>query len=475
MKFRTPFSQVRLTLLCVAALLLVSCGNRFELKRANDDYQQALAANDVVGQRLALLALTRADDGVSEYWIALAQIELQLGLYGDAYAHFSRAHELDRTAIGPLSMMTELAVINGRVDMAEDHLKKLTVIAPNDRAVSVARGFTALRQGNFAKAQENVDVLLKNGPRDTVANILQARLFTAQRKFPEAIAFLNGKLGQGGDDGALLRSISAIQRYLGNWTEAAQADVKLWQASPASAPLATRTVGDALQANNIVLANEVTQRFLKEAKSLEEANSVLSAWVDLGPSSEEASLPGAASLPEHSKIALANYFNRIGRPDRALSLLGKAPRPVNDRANTNFNAVFAEALMMKGQMPAARQLLDRILASEPDHIVALSARARLLSKLGDHRAATADAQRLVTSYNTVADHRVLLAQIYRANRDGRWAERTLWDGYRDLPGNETLYRQLQQALAARGDRDGLARIKRSHDEERYSRLMKELA
>ena len=475
MKIRTLFSAWKLKSLCVAVLMLSACGNQRELRQANDAYQQALALNDIGGQYRALLALTKADDGVSEYWLELARLDLQLGSYGDAYAHFSRAHELDRTAVAPLSMMTELAVINGRVDLAEDHLEKLTVIAPNDRAVSVARGFTALRQGNFQKAQENVDVLLAQGSRDSVANVLQARILVAQKKFPEAIDFLNGKLVLSADDRALLRSLGAIHRYLGNWEEAAAADLKTWRLSPGSATVARQVVSDALRAKNYPLANDVTKRVITGAKAQDEADGVLSAWAEFAPDAPITSVADGATMPDHSKVAFAHYLNRVGRPDQALVILGGKARPLNDRANGDFNAVFAEALFLKGQTQPARQLLDRILSEEPDDIVALSARARLLSKTGDHRAATIDAQRLVASYDTIADYRVLLAQIYTANRDTRAAERTLWDGYRDLAGNETLYNAVRRILTARGDNDGLARLKQEYDEERFSRLMKELA
>ncbi|MEP7316321.1 MAG: tetratricopeptide repeat protein [Sphingomicrobium sp.] len=475
MKIRPLFSAWRLTSLCAAALLVSACGNRLEIRRANDAYQQALALNDVGGQYRALLALTKADDGVSEYWLELARLDLELGAYGDAYAHFSRAHELDRTSVAPLSMMTELAVINGRVDLAEDHLEKLTVIAPNDRAVSVARGFTALRQGNFERAQENVDVLLAKSQRDSVANVLQSRIFVAQKKFPEAIDFLNRKLVLSADDRAMIRSLGAIHRYLGNWDKAAATDLKLWRLSPSNVSLAQQVVSDALHAKNQALASTVTNRVMVGAKDRDEVGALLSAWADLSPRPYSLSEAESTKLPAHSKLAFAHYLNRVGRPDQALIVLGGRARPLGDRANVDFNAVFAEALFLNGQVPPARQILDRILSDEPDDAIALSARARLFSRIGEHRGATIDAQRLVASYGTIATYRVLLAQIYKANRDSRGAERTLWDGYRDLPGDETLYEQVRRILAVRGDKDGLVRLKEDFDEERFSRLMKELA
>ena len=461
--------------LCAAALLVSACGNRIEMRRANDAYQQALAQNDVGGQYRALLALTQANDGVSEYWLELARLDLQLGAYGDAYAHFSRAHELDRTAVVPLSMMTELAVINGRADLAEDHLQNLIVIAPNDRAVSVARGFTALRQGNYDQAQQNVAVLLAQSDRDSVANVLQTRILVTQKKYPEAIDFLNRKLAVSAEDRALLRSLAAIHRFLGNWGKAAAIDLRLWRLSPANVSLAQQVVSDALHAKDFALASQVTERVMVGAKTSEEVDGVLSTWADFAPRAAPPSVADQAKLPEHSKLAFAHYLNRVGRPEQALAILGGKPRSLDVRANADFNAVFAESLFITGQLQPARQILDRILREEPDDAVALSVRARLLSRIGEHRGATIDAERIVASYDTVASYRVLLAQIYKANRDSRAAERALWDGYRDLPTDETLYEEVRRLLAARRDEDGLTRLKDDFNGERYSRLVKELA
>lgn len=475
MKIKPLFSAWGPKSLCAAALLISACGNQQEVRRADAAYQQALALNDLGGQRRALLALTKADDSVSEYWMQLAQVDLAIGAYGDAYAHLSRAHELDQTAVAPLSMMTELTVINGRLDLAEDHLKQLVVVAPNDRAVAVARGFVALRQGNYEKAQENVDILLTQSPRDSIANVLQTRILVAQKKFSEAIDVLNRKLALSTNDSALLRSLGAIHRYLGNWELAAATDLRLWRLRPSDANLARQVVTDALLAKNISLASDVTQKIMKSAKAGVEVDGILSAWAVLAPGADSLSATVDASMPEHSKIAFAHYLNRVGRADQAVAVLGGSGRPLNDRANVDFNAVFAESLFYRGQARPARQMLDRILGDEPDDAVALSARARLLSRSGDHRAATIDAQRLVTSYGKVPDYRVLLAEIYRASRDTRGAERTLWDGYRDLPGDETLYKELRRVLMARGDRDALSRFEIDYNEEKYSRLMKELA
>lgn len=477
MTIRTLFSAWGSISLAAAALSLTACGTEQDVRRADNAYQQALAVNDLVGQRRALLALVTADEDVSDYWIRLAKVELELGAYSEAYQHFSRAHELDRTAVYPLSMMTELSVINGRLDFAEDHLKELLVIAPADRAVAVARGFRALRESNYERAQANATVLLAQSPGDSIANVLQTRILVAQKRIPEAIELLNRQLALRENDRAMLRSMGAIQRYNGDWAKAAVADFGLWKLAPRDVLLAHRVVTDALRAGDRFLAKQVTRPALANAKSFDDADGVLSAWSEFGggPGALVAGPTMPLNAPDHTRVAFAHYLNLIGHSDDALAVLRPKVRPLDDRGNVAFNAVIGETLFLKGQVAPARQILDRVLGEEPDDAIALSARARLLSRAGGHRQATIDAQRLVASYPTIASYRVLLATIYRANDDKRSAERTLWDGYRDLPANETLYKEVRRVLMARGDREGLSRLENDFKEERFSQLMKELA
>ena len=461
--------------LCVAALLLSACGTQWKVKRADNAYQQAVAANDLIGQRNALLQLTNADEDVSDYWIKLAQVELQLGSYAGAYQHFSRAHELDRTDVGSLSMMTELAVINGRLDLADEHLKELLVIAPNDRAVAVARGFGALREGNFDTAESNAEILLTQSSNDSIGNVLQTRILVTQKKIPEAITLLNQKLMAKGDDRAMLRSLAAIHRYLGEWQKAAPIDLKLWKLSPKDPKTSSQAITDALQTGDHAAALAVTRRVLVETRDKDELDNILSTWASLAPGDASLAAALTANAPDLTRIAFAHYLNRIGRPNQALTLLGRKTRTLGDRANVPFNAVFAEALEARGQVQPARQMLDRILAQEGDNEVALAARARLLSAIGDHRRATIDAQRLVTSYATNPDYRLLLSKVYRASHDDRSAERTLWDGFRDLPVAESLYNAVRHVLMSRNDAEGVSRLDGGYQDDRFAELLKELA
>lgn len=461
--------------MCFAALFLSGCGNKWEARQAEAAYQQALASNDIVAQRDALIKLTRADEDVSEYWLQLAKIELDLGSYGNAYQYFVRARELDRTNVAALSIMTELAVINGRLDLAEDHLKELLVLAPEDRAVAVARGFGALRNGDFAGAQANADLLLKQNPQDSIGNILQTRILVSQKKLPEATALLEQKLLVNREDRAMLRSLAALHRYDGRWMKAAAIDFRLWRLNPLDTKSASMAVSDALQGGNIPAALEITQQIMKSARTREFFDSVFSNWAGFSPSTVVplSSLPSNA--PDAMRVSYAHYLTKVGKPQEALQIIGNRTRDVNTRANFPFNAVLGEALGAIGDIEAALRILDPLLALEPDNETALAARARIRLEKGDLRGATIDAERLVASYAANPDYRILLSEVYAASGDGRGAERVLWDGHRDLPNATILYESVRERLLKRGNTQESEQLRRGFEDEKFSQLLKDLA
>ena len=69
-----------------AVTLLAGCDSRQDRARAiYDQFQAAQANGDLRGARKALQALVAIDDSVSDYWVQLGKIELQLADFGAAY------------------------------------------------------------------------------------------------------------------------------------------------------------------------------------------------------------------------------------------------------------------------------------------------------------------------------------------------------------------------------------------------------
>jgi tetratricopeptide (TPR) repeat protein len=477
MTIKTLISTARAIPLAIGVLMLAACDTKQGAQQADNAYQQALAIDDLAAQRVALLALVRAREDVSDYWIRLGQVELELGEYRDAYEHFSRAHELDRTAVLPLSMMTELAVVNGRLDFAEDHLKELAVIAPTDRAVLVARGFEALRNADYVAAQANVASLLAQSPSDSIANVLQARILVAQKRIAEAVQGHSEQRLRSPSDRAMLQSLGALHHYIGDWKKAAAVNSRAWELSQNKSNLALRAVSDALRANEVPFARALSGRVLEASRTPEEAEALLSIWarhaLDAGSGNEPPSLPLRATSP--IKVEFAHYLNRMGRPERALAMLGMDASSLGEAQDAHSKAVIAESLFLLGRHETAERLVDEALRIEPDQQVGLATRARLRSLAGDHVQAIADGQRLVASYGKSVENRLLLVDLYRKSGDLRGADRALWDGYRDFPADELLYKEVRRGLVSRGDKVGLEQLDRNFEAERYSELVRELA
>ena len=125
------------------SLALTGCNSSESRARAAfSDYQAAMAAGDLKTARSALLKLVAAQDDNPDYWNELGKVQLKLAAYPDAYYAFTRAHELDRTNADVLGTMTQLALLSGNMDMAEEHAKNLELLKTPSKAKIAA----AIRQ-----------------------------------------------------------------------------------------------------------------------------------------------------------------------------------------------------------------------------------------------------------------------------------------------------------------------------------------
>src|SRR3982751_3362389 len=121
MKVRSPFFAACCTAATGLALLLAGCHSSERRARAGyDEYQAAVAAGDLTNARIALLKVVAAEDDVPAYWEELGKLQIELGSFSDAYYACTRAHELDRTNAQVLANLTQLALMSGNVEQAED-------------------------------------------------------------------------------------------------------------------------------------------------------------------------------------------------------------------------------------------------------------------------------------------------------------------------------------------------------------------
>src|ERR671918_701606 len=210
MKDRSPFFAA----CCFAATLslaLAGCdSSESRAREAFNAYRAASAAGDIGAARVALLQLVAAEDGNPSYWEELGKVQIQLGAFADAYYAFTRAHELDRSNAQVLSNLTQLSLLSGSIDIAEDHAHKLELLVPDHPAVKLTYGYVALRRQNLDEAERQSDQLLQAFPLESSAKLLKARILVARGQHDEAIELLKAQIRAAPDDSGSWKALKAM-------------------------------------------------------------------------------------------------------------------------------------------------------------------------------------------------------------------------------------------------------------------------
>lgn len=447
MKVRGPFFAACCIAATALSLALSGCSSREEQAQAAlGEYQTAAAAGDLIATRIALLKLVGAQDDNPDYWEQLGKVQVQLGSFRDAYYAFSRAHELDRGNTEALSNLTQLALMSGDVDAAEDHAEKLALLEPDHPVIKLARGYAALKHSNFDEADKQIDPLLQAFPRDPSANLLKARVLLGRGKRDEAVRVLEAQTSGKPDDVGSWKALMALHERNRNWTGVQLAASRVASLKPEETKPALAAIDAAFRRNDIATALRGSERFLRPDAPPNGVGDVLTIWAERwkAPAAvTEARKRSKAAGPSHA-LAYATYFNMAGSPDDAAAMLGGGrPQLPLSPANMSTNSLIAETLTLRGQYREAKQLFDAVLTKEPDHVHALRGRINLEIRMGAAKAAITDAQRLVSVSPRSARDRLLLARAYTAAGEKRQVDRTLWDAFHEIPADFLLYETLR--------------------------------
>ncbi len=460
MKNRTLFFSLSLFGLVAGTPLLGGC-SLFKSNASQDynQYQSALAAGDLKNAQIALLRLVHEEEDVADYWVELGKIDLQLGEYSSAYDAFSRAYELDRSNVQVLGALTQMALLSGQIELADEQARSLALLAPDDPVVKLVKGFVALNAGNLDQADAQAGEVMAVLPTDPIANILKARVFLARQQDDDAIATLERQHRAQPQDRSAIRALSTIYRSRKDWSDLARIQSDLLKLDPNNASVALTLLEAALRAGDLKTAVNASGPLLSDTAKPELLDSALTTWARYAP--KGAVLPNSDELSSRSqgdkRVSYANYFNSVGKPAVAAELLKEPKFPVT-ALNARWNAVLGQSLALQGQTQQAKSLFDAVLQREPDQVDALRGRSKLETRTGMTRQAIADAQRLVSVTPKTGEDRLLLAQAYFAAGKKNEVRRTLWDAFQDLPDDERVIGALKSVLASTGDSDGVRRL-----------------
>jgi serine/threonine-protein kinase len=110
-----------------------------------------------------------------------------LDFFGKAKKSFERALDVDPTLVEPRVRMVYIDLIEGRSDRARGEIGRLQRHAPNEASVHAAAAYVYRLSGQYERALEQWDQLLKINPTDVVfASYNRARIYIYKRDYERA-------------------------------------------------------------------------------------------------------------------------------------------------------------------------------------------------------------------------------------------------------------------------------------------------
>lgn len=467
---------VRHFALMVAALMLASCDTKASrVEKAYAEYQAGAASGDLRMARYGLLKLVAADEDVADYWVELGKVQFALGAYSDSYRAFSRALELDRDNPETLSVLTQVALRNGEIEIAEEYAQQLEMIVPNDVSVKLTYGIIALRRGDFKTANERAEQILASQPNSSDAKVLQSQILVQAGRLNDAITLLAAHVRVRPKDVGGLRGLASLYQQAGDTQKAAATRKAIWNLDPGDSEVGIGYVEAAFVAGDIVAARAASLTMMKPEAPTAVIETLLDRWRQLwpGPARLDEARRLARSANPEQKLAYAAFFNELGSPADALSLIAATARLPVTSDNIAPNNIMAMTLFLSGDHGAAQRRVDAILKLDGDNVEALRTRAELNLIRKQSTSAINDARKVVSLSPTTASDRVLLARTHVANDDPRAAGRVLWEAFRDLPANPLIYATLRKFLARSNDIDAIRKLDREFADQRQAVFKKE--
>lgn len=459
------------------ALSLNGCDDRRE--RAQDalnQYQAALASGDLQAAKRALGMLVTADDTNADYWIELARVSLELQDFTAAYNAFVRAHELDRANVEVLSALTQLALRSGNLSLAEEHARELGIVSPDDTAVSLTMGYVALRKNNLDEARTHVEKVLSASPYDPNGKILRARLHLAEGEPDQAIALLQEQVRLQPSDALSLGALASIYELREQWADAAASGRKLLGWRPQDHGVRARLIEYELRAGQSEAALATTTGGLAKATPAQIAQ-LLTPWLAVGRQKMIADRIFAfgQSAPTEQKVAAARFLFMAGEPQRVIDLLGGGAEAEITAANASTHALLGAALAQVGKPQEGLRRLDAVLTFDERNVDALRGRAEARSRMGAHRQAIEDAQKVVAADRSSPFAHLLLARIHVSSGDSDGARRSLWNAFHDLPGERIIFEALMPLVQRADGTEAARRLSQEFNDQRNEEMIRSIA
>jgi putative PEP-CTERM system TPR-repeat lipoprotein len=320
--------------------------------------------------------------------LSLAGLEEQEGNYAEAVALYKGIVDSDPESTTPLLALARLAESQGKKQEMIDWLEQARERAPRDIKPRVMLAEYYLRERQTERADLLVKEAIKIGPRQPTLLALQCRVLMAGQRYNEALPFLNELVKREPDSVFARALLGETYMKLGQTKDARRQLEIVLEKQPYYEPALVLMAGVELQSGHYEQALEYTEQIQKALPGLYmgyelagDARMAMKDHAEAKTAYDQAwdLVPSATLAIKLSKAAM-----RSGKQEEAPEVLLAW---LNDHPDDARSLQFLGATYQDiGQNDKAIQVYEKVLAVQPDNVVALNNLAWLYSLFNDSKA-----------------------------------------------------------------------------------------
>jgi tetratricopeptide (TPR) repeat protein len=300
--------------------------------------------------------------------------------YAEAIIEYRNALQVDARAGDVRLRLSQAYMQINDVTNAYREAVRAADLLPNDAAAQIHATNFLLMAGQYEDAKTRAERLLKRDPTNVDAQLLVGYATAGLRDFDGAIAQIEEAIGLKPDRADILSNLGMIHLVKGDRVRAEAALKKALEIEPRSIP-ARLALANFYWSTGRIPDAETT---LKQAINIDardpRANRALAALYRATNRAADAEPLLAAVVKETTdvapRLALADYYLSMKRSTDALKLLESLP--VTPAVRSAVRSRIAQAQYALGHSTEAYKTIDDLLAAEPNSVMAMVTRGRLL-------------------------------------------------------------------------------------------------
>jgi tetratricopeptide (TPR) repeat protein len=411
------------------------------------------------------------------------------GQYTEAKLEFKNAVQIDPKYADAYYMFGMVEMKSGNPRGAYGNFMKTVELDPKHMLAHLELGRLFLGARMLDKAQEQIDLVLKEEPKNEEALLVQSAIYLVNKDPGRARSLLEGLIAQGSTKPDIYLMLAIVSRQAGDDKGEGDAIRRGIQANPKSANLfmaladnhirhkrldeATEAVKKAIEIEpgnvrlRIVLANIYWENG-KTAETSEVLKTITSsdpkkeeAWVEVAgfylqrKKLDDAERELKAGIQQNEKsfkirFALSELYANTGRVDQAVVLLKECLGLSKDAASPEVmqakNAL-AKIALARQDIPEAKKYADEVIKESPKNTDALFIRGTVYLLRGEAANAIPDFRTVVTENPQFIPAQIRLAEAHALNGEPNLAMDTLKAAMRIDPKSRDLNRALARQYA----------------------------